>query len=203
MKPLQSKTEQAKVLIALSPTCPYVICWIAKMLNISFNKCSEAKWSQQAWHLHLLFNHALASLFQMQTDRLEREREKKSVSLDFYQFVDIYYNFQVYCLISSLFFFSAFFLPHFSFFITSFRGSNEHRGSREGILQTIPLRCVWDKIRTQRIRLAWDSWSRDVSYHPDDGGLFCKTQSLQEYSHDWVVRGRATEEYIFVTWFQV
>lgn len=75
------------------------------MLNISFNKCSEAKWSQQAWHLHLLFNHDLASLFQMQTDRLEREREKKSVSLDFYQFVDIYYNFQVYRLISSLFFF--------------------------------------------------------------------------------------------------
>ena len=41
--------------------------------------------------------------------------------------------------------------------------------------------------------------SRDVSYHPDDCGSFCKTQSLQEYSYDWVVRGRATEEYIFVT----
>lgn len=49
------------------------------------------------------------------------------------------------------------------------------------------------------MRLAWDCDSRDVSYHPDDCGLFCKTQSLQEYSYDWVVGGIATEEYIFVT----
>ena len=87
-KPLQPKIAQAKVLIAPSPTCPYVIFWIGKMLNISFNKCSEAKWSQQAWHLHSLFNHDFASLFQMKIDSLSMRG--KNVSLFFLPFVYIY-----------------------------------------------------------------------------------------------------------------
>lgn len=58
------------------------------MLNISFNKCSEAKWSQESWYLHLLFNCGFAALYQMKTDSPE-EKGKSHRLLGFYQFVDI------------------------------------------------------------------------------------------------------------------
>lgn len=59
------------------------------MLNISFNKCSEAKWSQESWYLHLLFNRGFAALYQMKTDSPEEEKAKSHCLLGFYQFVDI------------------------------------------------------------------------------------------------------------------
>ena len=150
-EPLQPKIAQAKVLIAPLPTCPYVIFWIGKMLNISFNKCSEAKWSQQAWHLHSLFNHDFASLFQMKIDSLSM-RGKKCLCFFFFF---LPFCVHLFCFKSTIsFLISNFF--HFSFFTITYHGSNGQRRIRKRIWQIIALKYLWDKVRRQRIKLAWD-----------------------------------------------
>lgn len=78
------RLHEQRFLLHSHPRGPYGVFWIGKMLNISFQKCSEATRSQESWYLRLLFDCDFAALYQMKTDDPEHEKETNLLSICFF-----------------------------------------------------------------------------------------------------------------------